>query len=429
MKTLHLINCWHRQSGGIATFYRAMMRAAEAQGRPIRLVVPGETDAVADEGRWGRIYYVRGRPAPFNREYRLVMPQSYLLPNGPVRRILAAERPDLVECCDKYTLNYLAGLLRVGWLGFGGHRPTVVGISCERMDDNMARYLSPGTLGRRFCRLYMQWLYFPLCDHHIAVSPYTATELHEASFGHRCRRGVWVRPMGVDCSLFTPDRRREEACRRLRALTGASEEATLLLYVGRLAPEKNPGLLLDTLRILESQAPGQFHLVLAGDGPMRRELESGCRRDLPGAVCFLGHIGDREALAGLYANCDLLLHPNSSEPFGIAPLEAMASGLPVIGPDSGGITSYAGDGNAVLVPAEPAAFARACRELQNDSERIRRLREAGRQTSRRYDWPTVAAGFFELYEELHALTQGTLDNARLQPAFYSTTRRRFGWES
>src|SRR5262249_39606348 len=155
------------------------------------------------------------------------------------------------------------------------------------------------------------------------------------------RRGVWIRPMGADCGLFTPARRSEEFRRWLESCTGTPEGATLLLYAGRLAPEKNVDLVIETMRVLERQHCGQFHLVVAGDGRQRRALERICNRDLPGAVCFLGYIRGRERLADIYANCDGMLHPNAHEPFGIAPLEAMASGLPLIGPNAGGITSYA----------------------------------------------------------------------------------------
>src|SRR5262249_43275382 len=163
---------------------------------------------------------------------------------------------------------------------------------------------------------YMRWLYFPLCDHHIAVSPHTAAELHDVSSSHRVRRGVWIRPMGADCGLFTPQRRSPEFRRRLESLSGATEGATLLLYAGRLAPEKNLQLLIETMSLLEQRRPSQFHLLIAGDGPLRHELKRSCERNLPGAACFLGHVHGREILADIYANCDVLMHPNPREPFG-----------------------------------------------------------------------------------------------------------------
>ena len=85
--------------------------------------------------------------------------------------------------------------------------------------------------------------------------------------------------------------------------------------------------------------------------------------DLKGVVQFLGHIGNPHELADILGGCELFLHPNPKEPFGIAPLEAMACGLVLVAPNSGGITEYANQDNAMLVDAEPLAFAQAVRTL------------------------------------------------------------------
>jgi glycosyltransferase involved in cell wall biosynthesis len=432
MKTLHLTNCWHAESGGISTFYRELLAQAERERRAIRLVIPGAEDGEETHGEYGRIYRVRARPSPFNPGYRMMMPLAYLHPRGRVRQILATERPDLIECCDKYTLTYMAGLLRRGWFGIPGYRPAVIGLTCERMDENMAGYLSAAPLARAFCRWYMQWLYFPLFDHHIANSAHTAGELQQASFGHRCQRGVWVRPMGADCRLFTPARRSASFRQWLESRSGAPAGASLLLYVGRLAPEKNIDLLISTMRLLERGHRGQFHLSIAGDGALRDDLEQACARDLPGTVSFLGHLRNREMLADVYANCDALLHPNPREPFGIAPLEAMASGLPLIAPDSGGITTYANAENASLVHANAESFAAAAVALRGNSALASARRQAGRTTAERFDWPLVASSFFALYEELVAVVQGNHQRPTMAPEFYSSypdNRRGLGWEA
>jgi alpha-1,6-mannosyltransferase len=425
-----LTNCWHPESGGISTFYRELLRQAEAERRQIRLIVPGAEDGVEERSAYARIYRVRGSPSKLSPGYRVMMPSAYLLPRGRVRQILADERPDLVECCDKYTLNYLAALLRLGALGIPGYRPAVVGLTCERMDENMACYLSRSPLARRFSQWYMRWLYFPFFDHHIAVSAHTAGELRDASYGHRRRRGVWIRPMGADCRLFTPERRSLAFRAWLESRSGAPENATLLLYAGRLAPEKNPDLLLETMRLLDQSHSCQFHLLIAGEGPLRKHLECFAKREIPGAVCFLGHIRSRETLADIYANCDILLHPNPREPFGIAPLEAMASGLPIIGPRNGGITSYAHERNALLVNHDPESFAHAAVLLREDQVLAEAHRRAGRITAERFDWPQAASAFFQLYEELYAIMQDNREPA-LAPVFYSSyssMRRGFGCE-
>ncbi len=291
----------------------------------------------------------------------------------------------------------------------------------------MTHYLSGHFAASAFCRWYLRWLHFPMFDHHIAVSDNVAGELRAVADGHDVRRGVWVRPMGASCSMFRPERRSAEFRRGLEACTGAPPGAVLLLYAGRLAPEKNLHLLIKTITQLEHQSPGEFHLVVAGDGPLHAAIEAECWQRVPGAACLLGHIGNRELLANIFANCDIFVHPNPQEPFGIAPLEGMASGLCLVGPDSGGITCYADSTNAWLSDPTPTSFCRAIQSIRENPAEACARRLAARATAERFDWEKVTHRYFELYDELHALVTGERIEPRLAPAFYSTPGRRLGW--
>jgi alpha-1,6-mannosyltransferase len=136
-----------------------------------------------------------------------------------------------------------------------------------------------------------------------------------------------------------------------------------------------------------------------------------------------GHMGDRQRLAGLYANCDVFIHPNPREPFGIAPLEAMASGLALVAPSGGGVPHYADASNAWLAEPTPEAFARAVREIR-DNPALRCSRQsAARATAERFDWETVTAGYLALYDELYALVRDSRREPAVAAAFYSTAAR------
>lgn len=425
-KSLHFTNAWHEDSGGIRTFYRALLQAANRRQQWLRLVVPSARTWSEDIGAFGRIYHVKARRAPFNTRYRVLDPTSYLAPGSQIKAILEEERPDLVEISDKYTLNYLGGLLRV-WRGRRSpRRPTVVGLSCERMDDNVMAYLPPTRIGRHFARWYMKWLYFPLFDHHIANSRHTAAELAEAGRGHIRRRGVWLGPMGVDYELFSSGQRDENCRRAWESACGAGAGATLLLYAGRLDREKNCGLLIDTIEAL--QRHGDYRLIIAGSGEQEETLRRDAAAKAPGRVHFAGQFGDRSKLASLYHCADAFVHPNPREPFGIAPLEAMAAGLPLVAPPSGGLLTYANEQNAWLAPPEPEAFAAAVRTLmQNPPERQRRI-EAARRTAASYSWTKATDLYLDLYAELHALTQGACAAPAIPPLFYSTPGDAWGRE-
>src|SRR5262249_11538040 len=147
-------------------------------GRKMTLVVPGERTQTEVAGESSRIRYVRAPRAPlFDRRYRLLMPHTYLpLFGGELKRILLDEQPDLIEICDKYSVSWLAGLLRRGWLA-GAPRPVLLGMSCERMDDNVSAFLTGSNAAKRWSQFYLGDLYIPLFDCHIANSQYTAEEL------------------------------------------------------------------------------------------------------------------------------------------------------------------------------------------------------------------------------------------------------------
>jgi alpha-1,6-mannosyltransferase len=421
MKTLHLTNSWHETSGGIATFYRALIEEANRRAHEIRLIVPAGADRVEQVSEFGRIYHLGAPKARLNSNYRVIYPSQFIPPGSKIQQILAFERPDLVEISDKYTLNYLGALLRMRLVQRLNFRPLVVGLSQERMDDNFRAYLGGIPFSSQFCSVYMKWLYFPFFDHHIVNSEYTADELLSAARGQLVPRGTWVRPMGVDLGRLSPQRRRPDLRRRLLHNFGASEAATLLLYVGRLVPEKNLSLLFDLLGRLSKDGERDYRLLVVGEGIERDLWESRCAEHMPGRAVFFGHIHDKDVLADLYANSDVFVHPNPREPFGIAPLEAMASGLPLVAPNAGGVTSYANPLNAWTVPPDVKSYVAAVDEIVTDRAMAAAKTLKAIEAARQFGWATVAVSFLELYEQLKRLEADV--HALSAPAFCSTPAR------
>jgi alpha-1,6-mannosyltransferase len=381
-KTVHLTNFYHASSGGISAFYRALLQHANRCGREMRLVAPGEQNGFEAFGTYGGIYQVKA-PHSFlgDRRYRLI------LPVGPcvreVKRILMAERPDILEVSDKYTLPYVSGMLRKHVLR-GVGRPTEIATSHERLDVNVAAHLISGSLGQHFARFYMHSLYFPMFDHHIANSEYTAAELVPASRGHSTRRGIWVCPMGLDTQFFANRTRRPHAGRRL-------------LYAGRLSAEKNTALLIEML----SRLPQEYSLVIAGDGPQRPLFVNTAARLPDGRIEMKEHFANRDTFAQELANADVFVHPNPREPFGITVLEAMACGVPVVAPREGGVLSYANSDNAWLCEPLPVEFAATVKSVFGDPvERDRRI-SCARATAQQYDWTIIAERYFGLIDSLH----------------------------
>jgi hypothetical protein len=109
----------------------------------------------------------------------------------------------------------------------------------------------------------------------------------------------------------------------------------------------------------------------------------------------------RQAYAKHLRQAGLFVHPNPSEPFGIAPVEAMASGVPVVAPDRGGVLSYATNDDAWLCAANAQPFASSVIEAcSNESESRRRSRNA-RATAERFDWTIISERYFSMLDTPH----------------------------
>ena len=194
------------------------------------------------------------------------------------------------------------------------------------------------------------------------------------------RRGLdhavlWGR--GVDTTFFHP--RRRDGARR--AELGIEGDRILVLHVGRLAREKNVQVLIEAWTRAHAQLGDRAAFVVAGEGPMAAVME----RAAPWAR-RLGFL-ERDALAGLYAAADLCVLPSDTETYGLAALEAMASGVPVIAADAGGLReSVRHEANGLLAPPKDArAFADAIVRLAGDAGLRRRLAVAARRTAEERD--------------------------------------------
>jgi alpha-1,6-mannosyltransferase len=396
ISTLHLTNAYHEQSGGIRTLYHALLDRAEAEGRRMTLVVPARGDGEERRGRTTTIVHVRAPRSPaIDSRYRLILPHRFLRPgHGPLWTILEKVQPDVIEVCDKHSLCYFAGLVRRR----RGVRtaPALVGLSCERLDDNLEIHVGGARIARAAARAFLGRAYIGMFDLHIANSEYTAEELRTAMRRPHIRP-VHVCRMGVDHPGWRAIRARPELRQRLIEWCGGREDAWIVMYAGRLSPEKHVLVLPETIAAAGNSGR-PLNLIVVGDGPLRERLEAESSRLAPGRVHFLGHVQDRAELSGLLSACDAFLHVNPHEPFGIGPLEAMAVGTPVVMPAAGGLLDYATHENAWL--GEPGALSlaaalRAC--LGRPAERARRAANA-RVTAERHAWPLVATQFFRLYE-------------------------------
>src|SRR5258708_22643219 len=134
----------------------------------------------------------------------------------------------------------------------------------------------------------------------------------------------------------------------------------------------------------------------------REQLREATKQRTPATVTFLGHMGERDQLARVYANSYAFVHLNPREPFGIAPLEAMASGLPIVVPNEGGVLSYATPENAWLAAPDSDAFTAAIERATTNTEERQKKIQAALTTAEAFRWQNVTDSLLLLYADLFA---------------------------
>ncbi len=202
-------------------------------------------------------------------------------------------------------------------------------------------------------------------------------------------QGMGIHPVrifsrGVDCGLFSPEKR----CEKIRHDWGVENSETVLLYVGRLAHEKNISLAIQTYREMLSR-DSTLKFVIIGDGPLYGEL----RRKNPDIIFCGIHRG--KTLARYYASADIFIFPSETETFGNVTLEAMASGLVVLAYDYAAARMHIQNGvNGYVSPlSNEHAYIRAGISLLASKTGHQSIRLRARQCAENIDWPQHVTSF------------------------------------
>lgn len=348
---------------GVALTVARMVQGLRQRGHDLQLVRPRQPQDAVDPARsLQREVLLRGAPIPCYPNLRLGLPAGRGL-----RALWRQRRPDLVHIATEGPLGWSAlraaralgivvtsdfrtnfqaysGHYRLGWLG-----------------DAIAAYL------RRF--------------HNQASCTMVPTEALRSELQAAGFERVVVVARGVDSQLFNPARRSDA----LRQQWGAAADDGVVLYVGRLAAEKNLDVLLQAYAAMQQLNP-RLRLVLVGDGPLRERLAQRC----PQAI-FAGQRSGTD-LATHYASADLFLFPSLTETFGNVTPEAMASGLAVLAFDhaAAGQLIEHGD-NGWLAPCGDAdALVQLARSLSCAPAALRKAGHAARRSALELGWDGIA---------------------------------------
>ena len=344
-------------SGGVRTYLDAKHRWLAGRARH-SLVVPDRQPS-----HTASLHKIPAPLLPFGNGYRFPLSkQSWT-------DALTQLQPDLIEAGDPYVTAWacLAAGKRLGVPVVGFYHSDLPRL----LNSRLGHWMDPLLDGYIF-KLYSQF------DRVLAPSRVMADKL----IGLGLER-VGLQALGVDTVQFHP-RHRDPS---FRQALGIADDVFLLIFVGRASREKNIPLLLRAMELLGKN----YHLLLVGPGMPRR---------VPGNVSVIHQYVPADRIARYLASSSAFIHAGDCETFGLVVLEAMASGIPVIGTRKGAVAELVAPGCGLLAAAVSApALADAVRSLAANGHRgMGRL--ARKRVEEFYAWDRVLAQLLGQYHEL-----------------------------
>lgn len=377
LRIVRMANYVGPRSGGMRTALRELGAGYLAAGHEPVLIVPGRR-AGDEQTAQGRVITLYGPVVPFTGGYRALLYRRRLA------KLLAGLRPDRLEVSDRTTLRWTGRWARSrGVPAVMVSHESLTGLFSLPADvSGMSRWRSALLSG--LARAFADWLNRRSARDYQQVI--CTTRWAAAEFERIATPNLTRVPLGVDLELFAPERYSEA----VRAEYAAPEQ-TLLVHCGRLSIEKKPHRSVAALAGLRSAGTDAV-LVIAGDGPLRRRLERRARRArLP--VAFAGFITDPKVLAGLLASADVVIAPGPVETFGLAALEALACGTPVVVSADSALPEVIGTAGVAVRGEDFAAGAATVLGWPCAPRRA-----AARKRAEEFGWPAAVAAFLGVHE-------------------------------
>ena len=362
MHILQLANFYGPNTGGLRVAIDQLADEYLAAGHHVTTIVPGERNRrrVTEAGR--TFLTIRAPLVPGMGGYRLIVNP------GAVRRMIQVVGPDVIELSDKTTLAAAATRAR-------DDRVPIVLISHERLDAVVGQSFSSRTPVLRAMQVFnSHW--GDRVDSVVCCSDFAAEE-----FADDGATPIERIPLGVDLDTFRPG-------------PVPRNERPRITSVVRLTVDKDPQLLVETSREL-LQRGLDHEWVVYGDGPLRAELEE---MAAGAPITFAGYETDRRSLARKIAQADVGVSPGPCETFGLAALELLACGTPVVVPNRGALSELVPSHVGRSCVRSAGRFADAIEELLDED--AFELRAAARRHAELHSWRSSAHRFLSLYESL-----------------------------
>jgi alpha-1,6-mannosyltransferase len=388
-------------SGGVKRYISEKRRyVVEHTHDEHHLIIPGSETRYERDGRL-HLHTIRSPRLDFFSRY----PSRYrlILNTRLVLDLLDDIRPDVIEAGDPYHVAWTA--LRAG---AQQHAPVFGFYHSHFPEAYLRTALKYGGSWLRDAVLSYAEDYIVRLYSRFAATLVPSEHLRQLLAGWGLTNTVTLN-LGVDTDAFRPAPR-DPALRRELDLP---LDRQVLLYVGRLSPEKNIEMLLAGFEELCSRHPLRYHLVMVGDGPLRRLLPA--TRQRTNALTWRSYIQANADLARYYHAADLFIHPGVCETFGLVVLEAQACGLPCVG-----ISGSYMDANIMVgldkwaTHNRPAELADAIERFDNVDRTALGL-EASRMVHARFAWNRVFQRQWDLYSRARLQGAAALHSLNPQP--------------
>jgi len=353
--------------------------------QPAKLTAPMSGKTAVDE------VLTKGLPVPLYPNLRMGVPSKRALV-----KLWSLKRPDVVHIATEGPLGWSA-------LQAAQHLSLPVTSDYRTNFHAYGKHYRLGLLSKPIMGYLRKF-------HNRCDATMVPTEAMRALLSERGFERLSVVGRGVDAQRFDPARRSAA----MRESWGAGPDDLVMGYVGRLAPEKNLGVVLAAYDAVKRVQP-RVRLVFVGDGPMRAELAARA----PDAVFAGQRSGDD--LAAHYAGLDMFLFASLTETFGNVTTEAMASGCAVVAFESAAAGELIRSGvNGWLAGAgQESDFVSATRLAACDAAARRAVSEAARASARRLDWADITARFEAVLEGAIGQSKPGLALPGLRPAIHA----------
>jgi phosphatidylinositol alpha 1,6-mannosyltransferase len=373
----------YAEANGIARLSRALTATAERRGLPLLCVHGGMADRLTREQSVQRLE-LRRSAAAFRLEHDLAFDPLLWRHYAATRGVLEAFRPDVVHITGPSDVGQLGALLahRLHIPMVGSWHTNLHQYAALRLSKWLVR-LPARTRARLLCAIERSALAATLAFYRIPRVLMAPNDELVELLARRTGKPTYLMKHGVDIEAFAPAPRDGRTTVRIG-------------FVGRLSAEKQVGLLAALADALRDHGV-KYEFIVVGDGAERVWLQDA----MPDAR-FCGVLEGR-ALTTAYASLDLFAFPSPSETFGLAVLEAMASGVAVLAMAQGGPRFVVEHGVSGWLASNNHEFVDAGVMLANDDVLRRRLGCGARQCAQRWSWDAVSHELYEVYNDtLHA---------------------------